>query len=86
MNTPPAIEICMGSSCFSRGNPENLRAIREYLAAHGLAATIHPTGHLCEDRCSQGPNLRIDGRVFHGVTPAGVKALLDAVLKDGGTR
>ncbi len=80
------IEICMGSSCFSRGNPENLRAIRDYLANEGLAATVRVTGHLCEDQCSEGPSLRINGCVFRGITPEGVKALLDSELKGGRRR
>ena len=78
------IEICMGSSCFSRGNPENLKAIQEYIANVGLAAAIQVSGHLCEDECSEGPNLRINGRTFHGITPEKVRALLDAELKSGG--
>jgi NADH:ubiquinone oxidoreductase subunit E len=85
-DTQATIEICMGSSCFSRGNPENLRAVRDYLATQGLAATVRVAGHLCEDQCSEGPNLRVNGRVFRGVTPAGVKALLDAELKGGRPR
>lgn len=75
------IEICMGSSCFSRGNPDNLRAVREYLTTNGLAATVRVAGHLCENQCSDGPNLRVNGRVFRGVTPAAIKTLLDVELK-----
>jgi NADH:ubiquinone oxidoreductase subunit E len=79
--SPVKIEICMGSSCFSRGNPENLRAIRDHLASAGLAASVVVTGHLCEEQCSEGPNLRINGRIFRSVTPASIAALLDSELK-----
>jgi NADH:ubiquinone oxidoreductase subunit E len=67
----------MGSSCFSRGNAENLRVIRDYLERHGLSATVRPTGHLCEGMCSEGPNLIVNGSVYHGVDAARMTALLD---------
>jgi NADH:ubiquinone oxidoreductase subunit E len=67
----------MGSSCFSRGNAANLRLIQEYLAARGLAARVVTVGHLCQNLCSEGPNLILDGVMHHGVDAAGLRALLD---------
>ena len=32
----PKITICMGSSCFARGNERNLAACEEFLAANGV--------------------------------------------------
>jgi NADH:ubiquinone oxidoreductase subunit E len=77
------IEICLGSSCFSRGNAGNLRLIQEYLASHGLAARVVVNGHLCEEQCSQGPNLTIDGVMHHAVDAAAVRALLDRRFEGG---
>ncbi len=77
----PDIYICMGSSCFSRGNAENLRVIREYLDRHGLEAMVRPVGHLCEGLCSQGPNLIMNGMVHHGVDTARMAELLDEYFK-----
>ena len=78
------IQICLGSSCFSRGNTENLRVIQEYLTARGLAAQVSTIGHLCEDQCSQGPNLIVNGVLHHAVDAAGVRALLDRLFGEGG--
>jgi len=78
------IQICLGSSCFSRGNSENLRAIQEYLAARGVAAQVVTVGHLCEDQCSRGPNLIVNGVMHHAVDAAGVRALLDRLFPEGG--
>jgi NADH:ubiquinone oxidoreductase subunit E len=72
----PDIYICMGSSCFSSGNAENLRVIRNYLETHGLQAVVRPVGHLCEGLCSQGPNLIMNGTVHHEVDTAKMSALL----------
>jgi NADH:ubiquinone oxidoreductase subunit E len=78
------IQICLGSSCFSRGNAENLRLIQQYLAERGWNANVTVTGHLCEDRCSGGPNVAIDGQMHHGVDAAGLRALLSRRFGEGG--
>ena len=40
MISPTSITLCMGSSCFSRGNGKNLPRIQEFLKDHGLAAQV----------------------------------------------
>ena len=77
------IQICLGSSCFSRGNAENLRLIQEYLTVRGLTAKVATVGHLCEDQCSRGPNLIVNGTMHHAVEPAGLRALLDRIFGEG---
>jgi NADH:ubiquinone oxidoreductase subunit E len=77
------IQICLGSSCFSRGNAENLRLIQQYLAERGWSATVTVTGHLCEDGCSGGPNVAIDGHMHHGVDAAALRALLNRRFGEG---
>jgi len=70
------IVVCLGSSCFARGNSENLALIHEHIQRHGLNATVHLTGRLCQDECKQGPNLAIGGELHHGVTAARLRELL----------
>lgn len=67
----------MGSSCFSRGNGENLKVLNQILEKHRLGLLVRPIGHLCEGQCSEGPNMMIDGRMFHRVTPASLRALVE---------
>lgn len=71
------ITVCMGSSCFARGNNRNLELILEYLAKRGLKAAVDLTGTLCESRCSQGPTLFLDGTLHPKVDPVSVVGLLD---------
>lgn len=71
------VQICMGSSCFSRGNGENLRVLKQHLEKHHLGLLVRPIGHLCEGKCSEGPNIMIDGRMFHRVTPEMLRTLLE---------
>lgn len=71
------IEVCMGSSCFARGNFENLEVIREHLLKSEWKDSVRLTGRLCHDLCKQGPNLTIGGVLHHGVTAEKLRELLD---------
>ncbi len=71
------IVICLGSSCFARGNAENLAIIHEYVQKHDLKASIRLSGRLCQDRCKEGPNLAIGGQIHHGVSTATLRGLLN---------
>jgi len=62
------IIICMGSSCFARGNEKNLRIIEEFLTVNGLEAKIRLAGNCCAGHCASGPNITIDGVCHHNVT------------------
>ena len=62
-----SIQICLGSSCFSRGNNSNVAVIKKYLEDKGLEADISFSGRLCEEMCSRGPVVSIDGRVYEEV-------------------
>ena len=70
------IVICLGSSCFARGNSENLAIINQHVQNHGLNASVSLTGKLCQDQCKEGPNLSIGGELYHGVTAARLRELL----------
>lgn len=74
------VVLCMGSSCFSRGNAANLEAVRRHVAAAGATLQLELRGHLCEGRCSEGPHLLVDGRLYSGVTPGSVRSLLERHL------
>jgi NADH:ubiquinone oxidoreductase subunit E len=64
---PVEITICMGSSCYARGNGANLAVIEEYLEEHGLDAHVELAGSRCEGLCAEGPNLIVNGRPFQKV-------------------
>lgn len=76
------ITICMGSSCFSRGNNQNLEAIRTWLCAHGKEAEIRLKGCRCGGMCGEGPNIWIEETCHSGVTPDAVPALLEAIFAE----
>jgi NADH:ubiquinone oxidoreductase subunit E len=74
------IVICMGSSCFARGNDLNLRIIEKYLRTKGLEEKVFLKGTLCEGECTRGPVIIINGKPFFGVYPKDVEGLLEREL------
>ncbi len=76
----PRIKICMGSSCFRRGNRMNLEFIEAYLEEHGYTAEVELVGSRCEEKCRKGPNLEINGRMYHEVSQEMLVDLLDQVI------
>jgi NADH:ubiquinone oxidoreductase subunit E len=59
------ITICMGSSCFARGNENNLKLIEDYLASHPkMEAHVELRGSRCMENCKNGPMLLINGTQY----------------------
>ena len=77
------ITICMGSSCFSRGNNRNIEVIQNYLATHELPPKVELVGHLCQGHCKSGPNITINGKMYHEVDPIVIIGLLNHVHGGG---
>lgn len=77
MNTGHTIIICMGSSCFARGNRRLLPMIEEFLVERGLKDLVEITGSRCEGRCADGPNLVIDGTRYPHVDEGMLLDLLE---------
>lgn len=67
MNASHTIVICMGSSCFARGNRRFLPILEEFLVERGLKDQVEITGSRCEELCAEGPNLVIDGKRYQHV-------------------
>lgn len=74
------IVICMGSSCFSRGNKNTLLIVKSYLKDHSLDDHIVFRGAHCTDNCDKGPVLVINGSLLTKVRPDEVIGLLDKHL------
>ena len=77
MSTETDITICLGSSCFSRGNRHTLELIKSYLKEHGLEDKVFFRGDLCDGLCEHGPILKIDGEVYKHVTSENIYEILN---------
>ncbi len=82
MALPESIVVCMGSSCFSRGNSSNQIKIREFLEEHELSSKIVFRGCRCGGKCSEGPNIWVDGKQMTGMTPEKLASFLDSLLEE----
>lgn len=70
------ITVCMGSSCFARGNQQNLTFIESFINTHGLDAQIDLAGTRCENKCASGPNVIINGIEYNSVTEEKLEEIL----------
>jgi NADH:ubiquinone oxidoreductase subunit E len=66
-NNKIIITVCMGSSCFARGNAENLSFIENFIKENNLDAIVDLCGSRCEGKCAQGPNIIINGTSYQEV-------------------
>jgi len=75
------IVICLGSSCFARGNKTSLEAIQDFLAKHNLEDQVEFKGELCSQNCSIGPNMKICGCLHSDLNEQKVVQLLTQHFK-----
>jgi NADH:ubiquinone oxidoreductase subunit E len=73
----------MGSSCHSRGNYDNAEFLRAFAAERD---DVEVVGSLCEDQCSDGPIVRVDGRRVRNPDPGTLRELIEDVLAAEHTR
>ena len=71
------MQICLGSSCFSRGNKDVVMFIKEYLRKNHLDEKVIFKGARCMGRCSNGPNLNINGVIIEDVTLVKIESILE---------
>lgn len=62
----PKIVICIGSSCFSRGNTKNVEIAEKYLEENGYKdeVDVDLSGSLCQGHCAEGPIVVINDRIY----------------------
>ncbi len=73
------IKMCMGSSCFARGNGSLLSIIEKFGNDNNIEIDI--VGSLCENKCEHGPNIYINGKTYNAVTDANVLEILNQHIK-----
>jgi NADH:ubiquinone oxidoreductase subunit E len=74
------LTICLGSSCFARGNGENLPRIQSFLASRQLEDEVQLKGIRCEGQCQHGPILRIGDTLIEDVQPTKLTEILERLL------
>ncbi len=59
------IVICLGSSCYRRGNKEVLEMVKNWLKENDLEKHTVFKGELCTGNCDKGPVIKIDGEIMY---------------------
>lgn len=57
------IVICLGSSCFARGNKHIVELIKNYLKENKLEDNVYFHGNHCFGHCQNGPLLKINDHI-----------------------
>ncbi len=78
MNRKIEITICLGSSCFARGNKKTVQAIEAYIREHNLHDEVFFHGGHCFGECENGPIVKINGQTFNNVDHIGIIDILAA--------
>ncbi|MDA3823268.1 MAG: NAD(P)H-dependent oxidoreductase subunit E [Bacteroidales bacterium] len=76
MKEKVVIQICLGSSCFSRGNGKTLKVIQNYLKEHHLEGDVVLRGNHCFSDCSKGPIVKINDELHEFVNSDSILELL----------
>lgn len=73
------IQICIGSSCFARGNAANVEVAEKFLQKRGLVddVDVDLSGGLCTGNCADGPIVSVDGRIYTHVTKERMREILN---------
>ncbi|MDR1534590.1 MAG: NAD(P)H-dependent oxidoreductase subunit E [Planctomycetota bacterium] len=75
------VELCLGSSCFARGNGRLLESLEAAVARNGWGGRVVLSGRRCGAICGRGPNLWIDGEVHCGLDEKSLLELLTGRLE-----
>ncbi|MBR1425693.1 NAD(P)H-dependent oxidoreductase subunit E [bacterium] len=71
------IKVCMGSSCFARGNLNNLNFLENYIKNNNLNVEIDLIGAHCENQCENGPHIYVDNRAYDEVDETKLQKILE---------
>lgn len=71
------VVICLGSSCFARGNRKIVEMVKKYLKEKNLEDRVYFHGTHCFGNCEHGPGLRIEDREYSGVNEDNILEILN---------
>lgn len=81
MNNKTEVVICLGSSCFARGNKGTLKIIDKYIKDNNLLDKVFFHGGHCFGKCAEGPVVKIDNEIHTGVTEISIIDILNNKFK-----
>ncbi len=70
------IVICLGSSCFARGNKATLQVVDMYIKKNKLESKVYFHGKHCFGKCANGPVVQIGEKIFEKVDSIKIAEIL----------
>ena len=72
--------ICLGSSCFARGNKPLVKVLKDFIRENNLADSVNFRGRRCFDACAKGPVVKINSEVFEHMDESTLVRILESKL------
>ena len=73
------IKICLGSSCYVRGNDKMLIFLEDYIRQNNKKAKIELVACRCANLCQDGPSIFIDDKKYCHPTQEELVEILEAL-------
>ena len=73
------IKVCLGSSCFVRGNNNTLEFIENYIKQNNKDASLELLGCRCTNACQEGPNIFVNDKKYAHPSQDELTRILEAL-------
>lgn len=73
------IKICLGSSCFARGNEHILDFLQEKIKEKNLSDKVELSGCRCNNLCADGPNIFVNGEKYSHINKDSIEKILENI-------
>lgn len=71
------VAVCVGTSCYLKGSYNLLQGLLKLIKEHKLEDKVSVGATFCLERCSQGPNIRINDEVISGVNDENLERIFE---------
>jgi NADH:ubiquinone oxidoreductase subunit E len=71
------VVICLGSSCFARGNKQLVKIVNDYLRDRNLLNEVRFHGERCFGQCAAGPSMKLDEIIKENLDEESIIAIMD---------
>ena len=70
------VEVCAGTACHVMGANSLITVLQSLSTAYKDTLLIRLTH--CLSHCGQGPNVRVDGKLYNRVTPENLREIINS--------
>lgn len=72
--------ICLGSSCFARGNKKIVNLVKGYIEENNLKERVNFKGNHCFGYCERGPVVKINDRIHEEISESTIINILNSAF------